>query len=291
MRQLNKPTTSQRLGQLFGASEATRQQPPRRPFVLDSAKTLEQPTEMDQRTLPRDASLGSKEASDALALVQDNTYFRPKEAEAWFGFFERLQQMDEQQLRELTLGELTYTQLLKQPQVYRGQVVTIRGTLRREELEQSPENSLGIESTHRLVIQPRGGGHWPMVVHCLELPENFPHGEDPKTPVSVTGFFFKNWSYAWQGGLGIAPTLLARSIDWQPVVVQPVRRTVSSAGLTKILSAAFAFAVVAVLLIIRNTRRPPRVSPASKSITFPEESSVETVHEQLQKLAETEHGE
>jgi len=285
MRQLNQPKTAQRLGQIFGDPKVTAQpQPPMHPFVLgdDADDDFELPVVVAEKVAT------GEEASDALAQVQDNTYFRPAESEAWFGLFERLQEMDSRTLGETTLGEMTYAQLLQQPQFYRGKVVTIRGTLRREEVEHPAENALGIEAYHRLMIQPRGGGHWPFVVYCLELPSNFPRGDNLQTPIEVTGFFFKNWSYAWQDGLGVAPVVLAREVDWQPTVAAPIRRAPSGQNLTTAIAAACVFAALTVYLVLRNTRRPRRSPPATDSITFPKESNIETVQQRLEHLAKRE---
>ena len=212
MRQLNKPSTARRLGALFGTPAAITQQESGQQFVIGVAEISDPPTPVVQQMRAAEPVGSAHTSSDnttstqseSLAEVRDNTYFRPAETEAWFGLFERLRLMDDQQLRASSLGELTYAQLLKQPQVYRGKVVTIRGTLRREEIEHPPDNEQGIEVYHRLVVQPRGGGHWPFVVYCLELPSGFPRGDNLQAVVAVTGFFFKNWSYAWQDGLGIA---------------------------------------------------------------------------------------
>lgn len=288
MRKLNSPNTARRLGQIFGAPEvATQQQQPVHQFVLGGGEKIKPPVIAAEKNAAEKNIVG-EDASDALSLVKDNTYFRPAESEAWFGLFGRLQEMNAQQLSEEGLGEVTYVQLLEQPEFYRGRVVTVRGTLRREEVERPAENTLGIETYHRLVIQPRGGGHWPFVVYCLELPSGFPRGEDLQAPIAVTGFFFKNWSYAWQEGLGIAPVVLASHVDWQPTVVAPVRRAPSGQNLTTAIVAACLFAALTVYLVLRNTRRPRHTSPTTDSITFPEELSVETIQERLERLAKTE---
>ena len=288
MRQLNQPNTARRLGQIFGAPEvATHQQTEKQPgpFVLGEVGAGELPAAV---TGGDDAVTKHEDASEGLAGVKDNTYFRPSEHGAWFGLFERLLQMNSQELQDASLGEMTYAQLLKQPDVYRGEVVSLRGTMRLEERQEAPANALGIEMYHRLWISPRGGGSSLFAVYCLELPDRFPRGEKLQVPVSVTGYFFKNWSYASQGGLAIAPVVLARSVDWQAPVTPPARRTVSSEGITKTLLFAGVLAAVAVYFVLRKTRRPKRFSPEAHSLTFPEASSVETIDEQLQRLAETE---
>lgn len=304
MRQLNKPSTARRLGQLFGTPEVAQQSPPSDQFVMITAEASDQPgLAAEPAKAAEPAALASSNEgntglssgitdtdtnANALAQVQDNTYFRPGETEAWFGLFQRLQQMDAQQLRAATLGEITYTQLLKQPQFYRGQIVTIRGTVRLEEVARPRGNSLGIDSYHRLWVQPRGGVNWPLVVYCRHLPDDFPRGEELQAPVSVTGFYFKNWSYASQDGLGIAPVVLAQSVDWQPPIDQQRRRSVTSQGLTQAIIAAGALAMLVVYFVMRNTRRPPKLTQPPKRLVFPDESTVETVQQRLQQLAEAE---
>lgn len=294
MRQLNRPQTAQRLGQLFGTPEVAEDQSSSSEFTISTADEIIDP----EAAIPDPAADGAQQpavdrassgVADVLAQIQDNTYFRPAETTAWFDLLARLQKMESKQLSAESVGELSYAQLLKQPQIYRGQVVTLRGTLRREEVERPAENALGIDLYHRLVIQPRGGGHWPFIVYCLELPSDLPRGNDLQATVSVTGFFFKNWSYAWQDGLGIAPVVLARSIDWQPPVAQKERLRVTSRGLTQALTAACGFAALVVYLVIRNTRRPRKRSYAAQTLTFPDESAVETVQQQLQRLTDAEN--
>jgi len=283
MRQLNKPKTALRLGQIFGASDVADEPQPQFPFVSGEVDTLEQPVVRATRI---GLASRSEAASDALALVRDNTYFRPAETEAWFGLFARLQKLEDLELEQASLGERTFAQLLKQPQVYRGQVVTLRGTVRREELQNAPANALNIKTYHRLWIAPRGGGTSLFVVYCLDLPEGFPRGEKLHVPLSATGIFFKNWSYASQTGLAIAPVVLARGVHWQPAPLQPGHRRIArKTGLL-----AGLLVVVILWQIFRNTRRSPRKLPATQAITFPEVPDVETIEGQLQNLANSERG-
>ncbi len=283
MRQLNQPGTARRLEQVFSAGETSTQRPSGDSFVLSDGKPSEKPS----FSLPSRKELREPSAASGLGKVEDNTYFRPAENDAWFELLGRLQQTDSEQLLKETLGELTYAQLLKQPEVYRGRVVTIGGTLRREEVVRPQPNKLGVEAYHRLIIQPRGGGHWPFVVYCLELPVGFPRGEGLQVPLSVTGFFFKNWSYAWEEGLGTAPVVLARSVDWQPAVRPSPDRTWTRSDFAWGLVAAGIFAMLVVRQILRNTRRPSHLDRTDEVLVLPdEETPVETVHEQLQRLAE-----
>ncbi len=311
MRQLSQPSTVRRLDLLFGVGEQTRQQPARplllnplviNPLVLNSLVITPSESLADapptKQVAPPVASaeaagnLPENDLTSALAAVEDNTYFRNAETEAWFGLFRRLQHWDKARLNEADLGDLTYAQLVKQPEFYRGQVVTIHGTLRREETKQPVENSLGIESYHRLVIEPRGGGNWPFMVYCLTLPEGFPRGDQLQAPVSVTGFFFKNLSYAWEDGLGIAPVVVASDVDWQPQVSTPTRRTITSRNAIFMLLVAGLFALLAVVLVLCKTRRSKLLAKSTQPVVFADiDSSTESIQERLQQLSAVERQE
>lgn len=262
IRHLSRPETAENLDRLFlGQVPAITEEP----IATEEIEEIDDPL---LKTTPRPdaltanvdtAPLPTDDSHSDLPGVRDNTYFRPEEREAWFDLFARLQTMDASQLAEAPLGEVTYAQLLQQPDVYRGQLVTLRGTVLREEVQQPAENTLGIASYHRLWLRPQGGGQWPFVVYCLELPTGFPRGESLRAKATITGFFFKNWSYSYDKGLGIAPVVLARGIDWQPPVVPAPRQTVTPQNLIWAATGAALFALVTVWWAVRKTvRRPSR---------------------------------
>jgi len=149
-----------------------------------------------------------------LESIRDNTYFRSVETEAWFHLLDILQQSVPEELAEASLGEVGYVQMVQQPHVYRGRIVTVCGTVRRAEVVEVAENNIGLQQYYLLTIRPAGRQIWPIRVYCLELPDGFPLGEDVSASVIVHGFFFKNWSYQWEGGPGLAPILLARTVQW-----------------------------------------------------------------------------
>ncbi|MEM8947018.1 MAG: hypothetical protein AAGD11_17720 [Planctomycetota bacterium] len=299
MRHLSQPETAEQLGQLFGGASRTtvasadlRTELPSSLSDQQGLAMLDIPTESDMAGVPeRDAAPSAFQAktADTLAAVRDNTYFRPAESKAWFGMFKRLLDGRRGQPVEDSFGELTYTQLLKQPDVYRGRVVTVRGVVRREELLRVPKNSLGLESYHRLWIEPVGGTDWPIVTYCLHLPEKFPRGDHLDAAVSVTGYFFKNWSYPWRDGLGIAPVVLSGEVSWtEPTTANAIApKTRQSLPRTALIAGAIA--AVAVYLTIRTTsfsRRSLASTPAA--VSGGEDAEAQAIREQLQALAESE---
>jgi len=275
MRHLGKPSTAQRLEQLFTSPQfAVVPTNPKQAasnvevIVLgsESAEGQTDRSESQPPSLPEVAEIVEDELAEGLAQVKDNTYFRPAEQQAWFGLFEKLQQTDESELRQESCGELSYAQLLQQPEVYRGRIVTIVGTVLREEIVKPAENQLGIESYHRLTLQPEGGGQWPMVVYSLKLPPEFPRGEQLRASVSVTGYFFKNWSYPHQDGLGLAPVVLTNELQWQPPVAVAQAEPVSPREWTVGIFVACCFAAISTWIAIRYTRRSPYRSVAPQNL-------------------------
>ncbi|MCH7750842.1 MAG: hypothetical protein IH898_01635 [Planctomycetes bacterium] len=270
MRQLRQPETVENLDRLFIGQA----QPPFEKAVeeaddrvlLESTgpRTSESPANAnslersDSASFSESREFPSDESSSDLSGVRDNTYFRPEERNAWFDLFARLQAMDPSQLAGATVGEVTYAQLLQQPDVYRGQVVTLRGMVLREEVQQPAENTLGIARYHRLWLRPQGGGQWPFVVYCLKLPADFPRGDQLRADVTVTGFFFKNWSYSYDEGLGLAPVVLASGVDWQPPVAPAPRQTLTPQNLVWAATGAALFALATVWWAVRRTVRRPR---------------------------------
>lgn len=226
MRFLQEPQTVEKIDSLFTSSaqkEATTPSSHGSDIEPEVTILAPMPTELGQlQTAPLANS--SKSTAIDLSAVKDNTYFRVEENAVWFATLKHLQTLSAKNLKQDSLGEITYAQFIKQPDTYRGKIVTITGTAMREESIKAPTNDMGIDEYHRLVIRPTGGGVWPLIVYSLELPAKFPRGEKIDADLHVNGIFFKNWSYAWQDGLGLAPVILANNVNWQPQTVIPIKR-------------------------------------------------------------------
>ena len=111
-----------------------------------------------------------------LESVRDDEPFRAGERGAWFKLFDRLQETDSGTLREHSTGTVTFIQLYRQPKEYRGELVTVAGTLRRSEQIAAPRNDLGIESYYMTWLFPRDNPTNPLVVYTLTVPDGFPEG-------------------------------------------------------------------------------------------------------------------
>jgi hypothetical protein len=124
------------------------------------------------------------------------------------------------ELREASIGPITYAQLFRQPDDYRGRFVTVSGVVRRAEPSDIHENKYGIKSYYRVWLFPFDNPSSPLVIYCLDLPKGFPTGTGLAAEAGTTAFFFKRWAYSTAEADRIAPMLLAKTLQWwkQPVV-------------------------------------------------------------------------
>jgi hypothetical protein len=200
-----------------------------------------------------------------LDTIRDNTLERPEERPAFLRLLEILQQATPEQIQRATLGWTTYAQLLRQPNQYRGRLVSVRGTVRRVSVAQPPRNSLGIQHYYQLWIEPDDAPSWTIVILSLELPRGFPTGLDVAEEAEITGFFFKRWAYMAQDQMRTAPTLLARTIGWQPALPATRRAPLSWTSLqgTSVLIVGVGVVAIGVWVVWRwRGRRPRRHEPA-----------------------------
>ena len=159
---------------------------------------------------------------DVLQLVEDNTYLRQRERAAWLAVLNAVQEASSDKLHRHSAGKVALAALIQQPEVYRGQVISVSGMVLREEELPADARDIGIESYHRLIVAPAGGGQRPFVVYSLELPPDFPRGGSLSEPVQLEAVFYKLWSYRSEAGpLELAPLVVAPTIRWSPAPKVP----------------------------------------------------------------------
>lgn len=105
--------------------------------------------------------------------------------------------------------------LLQQPDVFRGQVVSIAGTVARAEKLPAKENEFGIESYWQLWLRPEGGADRPIVAIVNDVPSHVaivgPGATIEDGPaVNVTGVFLKRLAYRSGAGADLAPVVIGQ---------------------------------------------------------------------------------
>jgi len=232
-------------------------------------------TEAQQRELQQLAPLVIAEAAKA---VQDDTVFRPAERDVWFALLSQVQNLPLAEAR-LQAAPVTYLQLAREPQTYRGRLVKLEGTVRRAYRERATDNRLGIREYIVLWLQPEGNGAAPIAVYCLQTPFGFPRiadkdsGEPTKLreDVRLAGVFFKRWAYASHEGLSTAPLVLAGTFEWIRPVAWPapapwgVQEQVIAVAATLLLS----LALTAIVWKLTGRKRNDHFDPAASKAFDP----------------------
>ena len=194
-----------------------------------------------------------------LQQITDNSRFRDEENPAWFNLFGVLKRTDQSKLRQASIGRVSWLQLNEQSDEYRGELVTVRGTIRRANQVGCVKNDEGIEGYERVWIWPDDKPDQPIVAYCLQLPQGFPTGMELAERAQVTGFYFKRWLYLGKNDLQTAPVLLAKTIAWQkkpPKAEDDIPAVFSS--IYFLIAAAAIISLLAVAYILFCTRGRPR---------------------------------
>jgi hypothetical protein len=159
-----------------------------------------------------------------LNLVKDDSPLRPDENEIWFRLMNEARHASPEELQRRLVKGVTYLQMYRQPNHYRGEVLLVRGQMRGAWRVPAASNPWGIEHYYALWIHPEGGPNSPIIIHAQQLPEGFPEIKDKgpdgtytklKEDVQVLGFFLKRQVYLAADGTRTAPLLLANGFEWR----------------------------------------------------------------------------
>ena len=218
---------------------------------------------------------------DLLARVRDNTIWNAEEHAAFFHLLQLLKQTPEQQLWNRAQRNVSFVQLLRQPEAYRGRLVYLRGRVRRAVWEQAPENQYGVRRYAFVVLQLDDHPMDPTLGYVLELPKGFPTGAAIDEPVELVGFFYKRKAYLAQDTVRTAPLVLAKTLRWRP---PPVKTNAAheSAGQTLLLWIGAAAVVALVVVVLLWKSQPPGMRPRVE--LGPEDH--QQVKRQLEQLAQ-----
>ena len=153
-----------------------------------------------------------------LDMVKDNTMgIRKDEAESFYWLLDHARRVPSRSLESKGLKEVQYINLMTEPDRFRGEPVTIEGDLWRLYEFDAGENSYGVNRVYEGWVFTGDSANHPYRIVCTGLPKGIEPGENLRVPVRLTGYFFKLEGFRSNGGVHIAPTMLARRIKINPM--------------------------------------------------------------------------
>ncbi|MEI8020794.1 MAG: hypothetical protein WCH39_21500, partial [Schlesneria sp.] len=228
-----------------------------------------------------------------LEVVKDNTIgVRRDEAEVFYWLLDHARRVPAASLQRAADREVQYINLMTEPDRYRGEPVSIEGDLFRLYEFEAGRNKYGVTKVYEGWVFTGDSSHHPYRIVCTSLPNGIEPGENLRKPVRITGYFFKREGYHSNGGVHIAPTLLARRININPM---PNGIPLTSGILPYMTGAIMAIGLALLVTIVgfaigdgrasraemQRLQRHPQ--PSFVGIHLPETISVE---ESLRQLAE-----
>ena len=212
--------------------------------------------------------------------VEDNVLIRSEEAPAFRMLMSILQKDSLDELKSYSIGRVLFPQYTKQPEIYRGKLMTLKGVARRVVEEKVFDKSYGFDKIYQVWVAPEDCPSEPIVVYCLELPEGFPVGEDVSERVQFTAFFFKMWPYASQMGVRTTGLFYAKVPEWTRHSVPASEREGIKVPFSLVVLGALALAVLILLIInsrVKEETGNPEILPDEMDVPQNPESPTDAV--------------
>lgn len=149
-----------------------------------------------------------------LSRIRDNTLaIRHDESQAFYRILAHIRDLSRTVLEAAARTDVQYLNLMQEPDQYRGQLIQIRGDLKRLNRFTANDNRYEVDTLYEGWIFTADSGSHPFRVLATNLSPELSPGLDLDIPVTVEGYFFKKEGYDSPGGLQLAPVILAKQID------------------------------------------------------------------------------
>jgi len=117
--------------------------------------------------------------------------------------------------------DLTWAHLLREPAKYRGQLVLLRGRLRRLVRDELDSNEYGLETRYEGWLYTEESGKYAYATIVTDPPAGMPLGSINES-VTVAGYFLGWWRHHNQEGKPTSsPLILGRRINWHQYAERP----------------------------------------------------------------------
>ncbi|QDT63952.1 hypothetical protein V22_11810 [Calycomorphotria hydatis] len=187
-----------------------------RDLASDTFEVVEASTDGSETAIAVTSTDSNEVPQELLRGIEDDTLnIRSSERQAYLAVLRLLEAESPSDLAASAASDVTFPVLMLDPDHYRGKLLTFEGEARQASKFQPRSEEAGItELVAAWVFTPDSGTN-PMHVVALGADDallNNPQIAEG-VPVTFTGYFFKRQGYASNGGLHVAPLLLAKQIS------------------------------------------------------------------------------
>ena len=159
-----------------------------------------------------------KLADELTALIKDNVVgIRESERELYYYLLAKTRDVPPEVLTEVSRPSIAFAVLMNESKDLLGEIVTVKGELRRLAAIPAGKNEFGIETVWEGWLFNADSGLNPYCIRMTSIPEGIPTGQElgSGVVVKVTGYFLKRYGYpAQQDRLHVAPLILAKNVHW-----------------------------------------------------------------------------
>ena len=159
-----------------------------------------------------------KLAPELIEQIRDNAVgIRESERELYYYLLAKTRDVPATTLEKAARPSIAFAVLMNESKDLLGEIVTVKGELRRLAAIPAGKNEFGIEAIWEGWLFNADSGLNPYCIRMTSIPEGIPKGQElgSGVVVTVTGYFLKRYGYpAQQDRLHVAPLILAKNVRW-----------------------------------------------------------------------------
>ncbi len=154
------------------------------------------------------------------AGIQDKTRVLP--GRAYFHLLDVARHRGQPDLSQSARRDLTFAHFDRTPDLYRGELVLLKGHLQRLTEIRPVANAEGFERVYEGWLFTDESQGNPYVIVVSTLPDGMPLGGNVRESVSFAGYFLKLWTYQSGDGKRFAPLLIGHGLEWHRRPAMPL---------------------------------------------------------------------
>ncbi len=192
----------------------------------DAVKTVSNTASDKRKEADSKKSASSDLPAEWLESINDQVMgLRANESDTYYRVLSHISRLDDRYLKKHARKDVLYVNLLRNPELFRGKLITLRGTARRITETQVGKNQYGVRKAYEAWVLTPDSGSDPIRIVATDIDSRLPSGEEVAVEIEATGYFLKLYSYASNGGQYQAPLILAARIEPSVVRISASRGT------------------------------------------------------------------